>query len=295
MSLGAASETGLDLTVQALTKAEARVGTVVGAARLSWLLGIGRYAAVYAAEHPRHGAIAAKVLHADLAARADVRARFAREVALTRSLEHPGIVRVFEDGATDETLFALIERLDGELLASRLSRLGGRLPVREVHATLGSALRVMAFAHERRVVHRDLSPKNVFLTRASDVYVLDFGIAASPDAAALTRSGQVLGTPSFMAPEQARGDSAHATPRTDVWSLGAMAFRFLAGRDVHLARSPSAQILFAATHPAPALAPLAPHVPEALAAVVDRALAFEHDTRWADARTMHEAWVNTRV
>lgn len=295
MTSGAASDAGLDLTAQALAKAHARVGRDVAGARLSWLLGVGHFAAVYAAEHPRHGAVAAKILHDDLAARADVRARFEREIELTRSLAHPGIVRVFEDGATEQARFAFLERLDGESLEARLVRMGGRLPVREVRATLGSAIRVMAFAHERGVVHRDLSPKNIYLTRSSDVFVLDFGIAASPHAAALTRSGQVLGTPSFMAPEQARGDSARATPRTDVWSLGAMAFRLLSGRDVHPARSPSAQILFAASHPAPPLAPLARHVPTELAAVIDRALSFEPEARWSDARELHQAWVNTTV
>jgi eukaryotic-like serine/threonine-protein kinase len=290
---GSASNGGLDFTVQALAKAHSRVGTDIAGARLSWLLGVGQFAAAYAAEHPRHGAIAAKILHDDLAARTDVRARFAREIELTRSLVHPGVVRVFEDGATEHTRFVFLERLEGESLQTRLMRMGGRLPVREVHTAIGSALLVMAFAHERGVVHRDLSPKNVFITRSSGVYILDFGIAASPQATALTRSGHVLGTPSFMAPEQARGDSARATPRSDVWSVGAMAFRLLAGRDVHPARSPSAQILLAASTPAPPLAHLAPHVPDALAAVIDRALSFETEARWADARDLHHAWIST--
>jgi serine/threonine protein kinase len=295
VSSGNVPGAGLDLTVHALSKAHARVGTEVAGARLSWLLGVGRFAAVYAAEHPLHGAIAAKILHDDLFARADVQARFARELELTRSLEHPGIVRVIEDGSTESTRYAFLERLEGESLEARLVRMGGRLPVREVHATLGAAIAVMAFAHERGVVHRDLAPKNVFLTRSSGVYVLDFGIAASPRTAALTRSGQVLGTPSYMAPEQARGDSAHATPRTDVWSLGAIAFRLLSGRDVHPARSPSAQVLFAASHPAPPLGPLAKHVPPALAAVIDRALSFEPEARFADARELHQAWIDAPV
>lgn len=295
VTTSSASGGGLDLTVQALARAHARVGTEVGGARLSWLLGVGHFAAVYAADHPRHGAIAAKIMHDDLAERPDARSRFAREIELTRSLARPGIVRVFEDGVSNDTPFAFIERLDGESLEARLVRMGGRLPVREVHATLGSALLVMAFAHERGVVHRDLSPKNVYVTRSSGVYVLDFGIAASPRAAALTRSGQVLGTPSFMAPEQARGDSVHATPRTDVWSIGAMAFRFLSGRDVHPARGPSARILLAASYPAPQLGPLARHVPAALAEVIDRALSFDATARWSDAGDFHRAWVNIPV
>jgi serine/threonine-protein kinase len=281
----------LDFSPHALAKAHERVGTEVAGARLAWLLGIGQYGAVYAAEHPRHGAVAAKILHDDLAQRSDVRARFAREMALTRSLASPGILRVLEDGES----FAFLERLEGESLASRLARLGGRLPLREVHATLGAALAVMAFAHERGVVHRDLAPKNVYLARSGQVYVLDFGIAASPKASPLTRSGQVLGTPSFMAPEQARGDSARATTRTDVWSFGAIAFRLLAGRDVHPARSANAQVLLAASYPAPALAPLVPRAPAALTAAIDRALSFEPAARFEDAGAMRAAWLNIQV
>lgn len=227
----------VDLSVSALAKVHDRVGGSVAGARLGWLLGVGQYAAVYAADHPDYGAIAVKILHPDLAGRADVKARFEREIDLTRSLVHPGILRVFDDGASDDTRYAFLERLDGESLDARFVRMGGRLPVREAHATLGAALDVMAFVHAHGVVHRDLSPKNVYITRSGTVYVLDFGIAASPEASVLTRSGQVLGTPSFMSPEQARGDSARATTRTDVWSLGAMAFRLLAGRDVHPARA----------------------------------------------------------
>jgi serine/threonine-protein kinase len=281
-----------DLSVQALAKAHARVGTEVAGARLAWLLGIGQYAAVYAAEHPKHGAVAAKILHSDLATRTDVLARFAREIELTRTLARSGIVRVIEAA----TSHVFLERLDGESLDARLQRMGGRLPVREVHATLAGALEVMAFAHEKGVVHRDLSPKNLFVSRSAKVFVLDFGVAASPHAATpLTRSGQVLGTPAFMAPEQARGDSARATPCTDVWSLGAVAFRLLAGRDVHPARSPNAQVLLHATYPAPALASVAAHVPAALAGVIDRALAVEPDGRWQNAGELHEAWLNSPV
>lgn len=291
MTLGAA----LDLSPHALAEAHARVGSSVAGARLSQLLGVGHFAAVYAADHPRHGAVASKILHDDLSTRADVRARFSRELELTRALSRPGIVRVFEAGAAGDRHYALLERLYGETLESRLLRMGGRLPLPEVHATIGAALEVMAFAHEREVVHRDLSPKNVYLARTQDVYVLDFGVAASPHVAALTRSGQVLGTPSFMAPEQARGDSAQATPRTDVWAFGALAFRLLSGRDVHPARSPSAQVLFAATHSAPPLGPIARHVPEKLARVIDRALSFDPEARWRDAGELHRAWLNTPV
>ena len=290
--------------MHALAKVHDRVGSTIAGARLGWLLGIGQYAAVYAAEHPGYGAIAVKVLHADLAARADVRARFEREIDLTRSLAHAGILQVFDDGTSDDTRYAFLERLEGESLDARLVRMGGRLPLREVRmggrlplrevrSTLSDALEVMAFVHSQGVVHRDLSPKNVFLARSGVVYVLDFGIAASPRASALTRSGQVLGTPSFMAPEQARGESAKATTRTDVWSLGAMAFRLLAGRDVHPARSPNAQVLVAASYPAPPITKLAPRVPLSLAAVIDRALSFEPADRFADAGEMRAAWLSS--
>ncbi len=293
--MAAGADGAVDLTVLALTQAHARVGSEVGGARLGWLLGVGRSAAVYAGEHGTHGPVAVKILHADVAARDEGRARFARELALTRALAHPGVVRVLDDGEVSGARYAVLERFDGESVEARLARFGARLAWHEVHATLCAALEVVAFLHARGVVHRDLSTRNVLVARRSPprVTVLDFGVAASRDAPALTRSGHVLGTPAFMAPEIARGEAARATARADVWSLGALAFRMLTGRDVHLARSPAECILFAASHPAPRVAPLAPNVPAAFAHVLDRALAFEPDARYRDAGELQSAWLSS--
>jgi len=142
-------------------------------------------------------------------------------------------------------------------------------------------------------VHRDLKPENLFLTSEGRLKVLDFGIARlreqSRATGAGTRAGSVLGTPAFMAPEQALGRWNEVDQRTDIWAVGATAFTLLSGRFVHEAQTIQEQLVLSATRSAPPLRSVAPGVPEALAGVVDRALAFDRAHRFPDARLMRGA------
>jgi serine/threonine-protein kinase len=261
--------------------------------RLDVLLGVGGMAAVYAATHRNGSRAAVKVLHPEMSTNPVVRERFLWEGYVANAVGHDGAVKVLDDDAEEDGgLFLITELLDGETLEERRVRLGGRLPAEEVLFLSDKLLDVLAAAHAKGIVHRDLKPENVFLTRAGNVKVLDFGIARLRElstAKSLTQSGTMIGTPAYMAPEHARGLSNDVDERSDLWSCGAMMFCLLSGRNVHEGRTVNEQLVNAITRPAPSLAAVAPTVPTAIVRVVDRALEFSKDMRWADAAKMQEA------
>jgi serine/threonine protein kinase len=280
-------------------RAHGRVGAILGRKyRLDRLLGMGGMAAVYAATHCNNkNRVAIKLLHAELSVHGDIRARFLREGYLANSVGHPGAVRVLDDDvAEDGAVFLVMELLDGETLGRRLDRSGGKLEAADVAAIALQLCDVLAAGHARKIVHRDIKPENVFVTSRGEVRVLDFGIARLHDGGASdssTRTGQMVGTPAFMAPEQARGRSEEIGTHTDVWAVGATMFTSLTGRFVHEARTNNEFMILAATQPATAIADVAPDVPPRLAAIVDRALAFERGARFADAAAMKQALTET--
>jgi serine/threonine-protein kinase len=219
-------------------RAEARIGSVLrGKWKLERIVGVGGMATVYAATHRNKSRVAIKVLHPELAIDAEVTARFLREGYVANAVDHPGTVKVIDDDLTEDGApFLVMELLDGETLDARLTR-KGRLDVGEVLAIANQVLAVLEAAHERGVVHRDLKPENLFLTRQGELKILDFGIARlrelTPDGSS-TRAGSLLGTPAFMAPEQARGRWDDVDARTDIWAVGATIFSLLTG---HRARA----------------------------------------------------------
>jgi serine/threonine-protein kinase len=257
------------------------------------LIGIGGMAAVYSGRHRNRNRVAIKILHPLAAAVPSVRTRFLREGYVGNTVSHRGVVRVLDDDvANDGAVFLVMELLEGETLDRRLSHAGGSLPVGDALQPMLEVLDVLAAAHERGIVHRDIKPENIFVTRDGSVKVLDFGIARLVDAAAAptkTSSGAVLGTPAFMAPEQALGRTSEIDEKTDLYAVGATMFTLLSGCHVHEAPTAGEMIARAATKPAPSLGTVAPHLPRGIVAVVDGALAFERAVRWPDARTMREA------
>ncbi len=278
------------LDVNAL--AESRVGMVLcGKYLLERLIGVGGTAAVYAGRHLGVGSrVAVKVLHPHMSLNADIHARFLREGVVANQVDDPGAVRVLDkDTADDGSAFLVMELLEGENLESLARAQGGRLPPRVVAELAGQLLGVLVAAHEKGIVHRDLKPENLFLTRDGTLKVLDFGIARLDGAlglAAATRTGRTMGTPAFMAPEQALGDQRAIDARTDLWAVGATMFTLLAGQFVHEGDRPEALLVHSGSRPARPLESVAPEVPGPLASVVDRALAFDRQERWASAREM---------
>ncbi len=274
-------------------RARARVGqTLNGKYRLERLLGIGGMATVYAATHRNKKRVAVKMLHPELSMHTGLRTRFMREGYVANTVEHPGAVAVLDDDvAEDGSAFLVMELLEGATLDELCERQHGRLPLRQVLAVAERLLDVLAAADAKHIVHRDIKPSNVMVTRDGQVKVLDFGVARlrDVDSAHATHSGMALGTPAFMAPEQALGRSEEISGRTDVWAVGATMVALLTGRAVHEASTAQEQMVFAATKPAPSLATLDAGAPPQVVALVDRALAFAQADRWSSAAEMRDA------
>jgi eukaryotic-like serine/threonine-protein kinase len=257
-------------------------------------LGEGGTAAVFEAVHRNGKHVAIKVLKPERANDSRLKQRFLREGYAANRVGHPSVVGIDDDGEeSDGTAFLVMELLAGETLDRMTRRLGGTLPWTTTVSMCLELLAVLDAAHERGIVHRDIKPGNLFLTSAGALRVLDFGLARVLDRVVedqlATGDGALLGTPAFMAPEQARASAASVGPWTDVWAVGATAFTLLTGRRVYEAPDVEGQLALAAAAPAPPLTRFAPEVPAAVAAVFQRALAFDRAQRWPSARAMLEA------
>lgn len=270
------------------------IGKVLpGGWRIEAQIASGGVATVYRARSEHGERAAVKVLHPELSRNPEVNKRFLQEGFAANTVDHPGVVRVLATDTTEEGApFVLMELLEGELLEDRRVAAGGRLPLAEVCRVTSQLLGVLAAAHAKGVVHRDIKPDNLFVLRDGTLKVLDFGIAHIKQTALsheATATGLVLGTPDFMAPEQALGQRGQVDAQTDLWAVGATMFQLLSGQSVHPAESLAMLLTAASSRPARSLAAAAKDVPPAIVAVVDRALSFEKARRWPSARAMKEA------
>jgi serine/threonine-protein kinase len=182
-----------------------------------------------------------------------------------------------------------MELLDGEPLVARWKAAGYRLPASEALWIADRLLTVLEAAHARGIVHRDIKPENLFLTVAGGLKVLDFGIARQRGVGSGTMRGIVLGTPGFTAPEQARGEWDVVGARTDIWAVGATLYALLTGRLVHEEQHTAAHLLRVSMEPVPPVREIDPTVPDAIARIIDRALAFSPQQRFASAAEMRQA------
>ena len=278
-------------------KALARVGTTLNDKwTLERLLGVGGMGAVYAGRH-RNGAVAAiKLLHAELARNKVLRERFLREGYAANKVGHAGVVKVQDDdvvssGPDEGTAYLVMELLDGESLQDRVER-DPSIGEREFLEMADSVLDVLEAAHKNGVVHRDLKPENLFFARdeggKSRVKVLDFGLARLLEEQTITAYGLVLGTPSFMSPEQAAGKTPEVDGRTDLFALAATGFRLRAGRRIHEGDDAIELVKKMASLPAPALRSVAPDASEPFARVIDKALQFKREDRYETAAAMQK-------
>jgi eukaryotic-like serine/threonine-protein kinase len=280
----------------AYASARDRLGQVLcGKYTIDEVLGVGGTAVVFRATHRNGNKVAVKLLHDYLCKSRDVTRRFMREAYLANLLEHPGTVRVLDDDADENGVaFLVLELLEGETLEERRVRLGGRLPVDEVLGFMDRLLEVLELAHDKNIVHRDIKPSNIFLTKDGTLKVLDFGIARMLDehgSATATKTGQMIGTPAFMPPEQALSKPKEIDKQTDLWAVGATMFTLLSGELVHIAESSSEHLVKAATLHARSVARVLPGVPANVETLVGRALRFDKKERWASATEMRqELW-----
>jgi serine/threonine protein kinase len=242
-------------------------------------LGRGGMAVVYRGYDDRLGReVAIKLIDTGPAMTSDVRRRFEREARLAASISHPNVVAVHDVGTEGDVLFLVMERLPGRSLADELR--AGPLAEDRMRAVVTGVLAGLAAAHEKGVLHRDIKPGNVLLDNDGRVKLADFGIATSTTTD-LTETGMVIGTPAYLAPERVAG--ARATPRSDLYAVGVVAYEALAGRQPFTGDTPLA-VLHAihAGRPQP-LHELRPDIPRELSDLVMHTMSTDPDARPASA------------
>ncbi|MFN2570345.1 MAG: protein kinase [Gemmatimonadales bacterium] len=232
-------------------------------------LGGGGMSRVFVAQDTRLGRrVVIKVLPPDLALEMRVD-RFNREIQLSASLQHPHIVPLLAAGGHEDLLYYTMPFVEGEPLRTRLSR-EGELPVRDAIRILKDVAEALAYAHARHVVHRDIKPDNVLLS-GNHAVVADFGVAKAVSQAksesGLTSVGVALGTPAYMAPEQAAGDP-NVDHRADIYAFGAMAYEMLTGRAPFAGLAPHQMLAAHVTEPVVPITDHRPTLPPALAELV---------------------------
>ena len=202
-------------------------GAIVSHYRLDELVGAGGMGEVYRATDMQTGRVVAVKIFGPAAVEARDLARFYHEAKIHRSLDHPNIVRVHELIDVHGRPGLVMEYVDGESLAARIARLG-RLPPGEALEHLRDLAGALAYVHARDIVHRDVKPANVRLTSSGVLKLLDFGIAKSAYVHGLTKTGNVIGTPRYLSPEQLLGEPV--TPASDVWALGVLLYEMVSGQ-----------------------------------------------------------------
>lgn len=275
-----------------LTLAKRRVGsTLAGRWPLEKLIGFGGMAAVYASHDPDGAPFAIKLLHSSFSTNEGVRQRFIREAHLTMAVEHAGRVEIFEEGVSDEgDPYFVMELLEGTTLDKLWKKQQRVLPVEYVLELADCILDFLGTCHAAGIVHRDLKPANVFITDSGAVKVLDFGVARKREAGVdPTLAGTALGTPAYMAPEQALGSTDRIDGRTDLFAVGAVIHAMVSGKRLHEGRSHQEAFVLAATRPAPSVANVAPDLRPEVVALVDRALQWDPRNRYQDAAEMRAA------
>jgi len=261
--------------------------TLSGKWTLDRLIGMGGMASVYAASHRNGRRAAIKLLSPEYSRLAEVRERFLREGYVANHIDHPGVVAILDDEVTDDgRVYLVMELLEGE---SFLERIQSRsLSTAQIVFIGQQVLEPLGQAHRRGIIHRDIKPGNVFVCRDGRIKVLDFGLARVLEGHDLepTRDGLVLGTVPYMAPEQARARRDDVDWRSDIYGVGAMLFYAISGRFVHQAKNQLDVLMATMKQPAPSLGVVCPSASPALVSLVDRALAFDKESRFQSAEEM---------
>ncbi|MEO8707333.1 MAG: serine/threonine-protein kinase, partial [Kofleriaceae bacterium] len=281
------------------------VGSVIAETfTIEALIGRGGMGSVFLASHNRLPGkfVAIKLLHTELDD-PEVLSRFKREAHIASQLNHPNIVTVHDHNVTEDgTPYLVLEHLQGVSLAQRL-RDQGSLPLEQVFSIVRQVGSALAAAHRGGIVHRDLKPANIFLVptevdgRGVEIAkVLDFGISKIRGSQTVkTQESTLLGTPQYMAPEQAKGEHTAVDDRTDIFAFGAIVYEMLAGHPAFAGETIPEVVFKVVYEPPLALAKQAPSVPLAIVAAVEQAMAKRPDDRFANVSAFVEAMTGTPV
>ena len=267
---------------------DSMIGKTVGKYRIVEHLGRGGMAEVYKAYQPSLDRyVAIKMMHTFLADEKEFLARFEREAKVVATLRHPNIVQVYDFDVESGVYFMVMEFINGETLKTRMQDLesaGQWISTEDagrIILAVGSALK---YAHERGMVHRDVKPANVMITTDGTVILTDFGIAKIVSASNLTASGAMVGTPSYMAPEQGMGQPGDE--RSDIYSLGVMLYQLMLGRLPYDADTPLAVVLKHINEPLPLPQAIKPDLPDDLNRVILKSLAKDPADRYQKVSEM---------
>jgi len=270
--------------------AHARIGRTL---RHRWtlerLVGVGGMAAVYAASHRNSGRVAIKMLHTDLSQSDRLRAAFVREGRLLNRIEHPYVARVLDDDVDDDgSAYLIMDLLPGVSLADRAEM--NRLDEDEAIEVADQLLGILAAAHAKGIVHRDVKPDNVLVDERGTVRLVDFGIAQDAHSAGIsTLSGLSYGTPGYMAPEQLVPSPGSVGPHTDIWAVGAMLFALVTGELPYAETNPNALARATMDRDPRLVRDVVPELSAAFESVVGRAMQRAPADRWASAIEMRSA------
>ncbi len=260
----------------------------IGRYEIKQEIGRGGMATVYEAYDPRfERTVALKMLPREFMHEAEFRARFTREARTIATLEHPAIVPVYDFGEENGQPFLVMRLMTGGSLSDRLAE--GPIPIDEAAVILQRLGSALDRAHKMGIIHRDLKPSNVLFDHYGDAFLADFGIVhVTSSTNALTASGSLVGTPTYMSPEQVYGDKK-LDGRSDIYALGVILFQMLTGSTPYDADTPARMMMKHVMDPVPQILSMRPDLPPACNEIINKAMAKERDERFSSATDLSTA------
>ena len=253
-------------------------------------LGQGGMATVYRAYDPMfEREVALKILNRESLNDPQVRERFERETKIIARLEHAAIVPVYDVGRDRDQLFYVMRYMTGGSLVERIQN--GSLSLAEIAHILQRIAAALDYAHHKGIIHRDLKPGNILFDEDNHAYISDFGIAKFAQAQTKLTSSGIIGTPTHMSPEQARGEEVDG--RTDIYSLGVILFEMLSGKTPFEATTPLGMAYKHASEPPPHIRDINPNLPTGVDSIMDKVLAKDRNQRYSSGAELADAFIAT--